>query len=947
MKHTLWLSCLGIASFATLLVLDVFFRNSSFELDDVSNLYISQATLDGISVGKRVSFYLKLLLFAGISIPLLTVGLRKMMDKHAITATQLRPFSLVSSLGIIFILVQQMGGESRAAISFSAAFFVYLLLLFLLERTLSSKWNIRNFFLIAQHPASFLLTIFVFLSLQFLFNSSEFMFVSGRSPFFLLHLLMAFSFFRLKQRTGYSFRKVFFFALPLCLLPLLVFFAVEIGIYQRITAERFVSVKWIFVLLEAATFGAFWLVIRKRKIPYSTQQLINYCIGFFAVLGTFLFVSYRPFFEQPTELFELANSANAQLKLFRFHELPLIDFMSSHLLSEQFYGIIYHFIFGYSGTLDFLAYEFMSLLIFGSITYFFLVRLFKSGGYVVLFLLAYPYLAAFINAHLIISVVLLHQSVRIIHAQTIRNYTVLFLLVPLLLAWRLDTGVAALTALIFFLPVYFYSTKTRFLFPPFFRALALALLLFSLVLTTIIAFKGANYILGNFTQALHYISANQAHGYSTVAIQFPQQFYSFHLLFPLIALAGIISASYLLRHTTKTDNEFSRNSFLSAIFLFLVYLANYQRGIVRHGFMEGNDSILSSLFFLAVILFILPFFTQFNSFQRFIGFFGLGFVTVFSLSYFPMNNSAAMVNTLLQAPPIRQLDTSLKQENFAGRMHKNAAFERETYADLHAFLDKHLSANQTFLDFSNTPMLYYYCQRNVPSYFCQNQQNTVDDYLQLEQLKRIPLADVPVVVFSNAPKTWFDATDGVPSEMRYYLLAQHIFKYYKPYGIIGKHSIWGLKTKKLTASSPVVPDTLVDIPQTLDYKKSAAILFKHFTQQNTNALHVLETATPHRIENGNYRCGIRPFIAKQQGIFLSLRFNQVQENERITIAIYHGQECIGKVDFLLHANEKNYMIPLSNHYRWHTQYATHVEISASPSSPIEVTRLYKDMRYEH
>lgn len=944
--HALWLNCLCIASFATFLILDVLYRANSSALSDFSTLYISQATLDNISVGNRVSLYLKLLGLAGISLPLLTIGLRKIVEKYSVTAKQLLPFSLLSLLGVNVVLVQQMGGESRVGINFSCAFFVYLLLLFLLQKKLSARWNSRNFFLIALHPASFLLTIFVLLSVQFLCNSSEFIFASGRSPFFLLHALTAFTLFQIKQRAGYSFRKVFFVALPLSLFPLLVFFAVEIGIYQRITANWFVSVKWIFILLSVGSCGVFWLFARMKKKRYSTQQLTNYIFGFFAVLGCVLFVSYRPFFEQPTELFELANSANAQLKLFRFHELPLIDFMSSHLLSEQFYGVIYHLIFGYSGSLDFLAYSFMYMLIFSAVVYFFLVKLFKSGTYAFLFLLVYPYLGAFINGHLIISVVLLHQSHRVIHAQTVRNYTVLFLLIPALLAWRLDTGVASLTALACFLPLYFYSTKTRFLFQPFFRALILVVVFFSLLFIGAIATSGMHYILGNITQALHYISANQAHGYSSVATQFTQQFYSFHLIFPLLALVGIVVGSYILRNVERTNNTFSRKGLLTAMFLFFVYLANYQRGIVRHGFMEGNDSIIAALFFLALTLFILSLFTQLTSSQRFIGFFGLGFFTVFFLSYFPVNTTAAMANELLQNPSIRKLDASLTRENFQGRISKNEAFERETYRELRIFLDKHLRATQTFLDFSNTPMLYYYCQRNVPSYFCQNQQNTIDDYLQLEQLKRAPLSDVPVVVFSNAPKTWFDATDGVPSEMRYYLLAQHIFKHYKPYGVIGNHSVWCLKSKPITASTPV-PDTLVNIPQTFDYKKAAPIVFKHFTLKNTKALRILETAKPHRMKNGHYHCAIRPFTARQEGVFLSLTFKDVHENERVNIAIYHHHQCIGKVDFTLQANEKNYMVPLSNHYFWHSRYATHLEILTSPSSPIKRTRLYKDLRYEH
>ena len=77
-----------------------------------------------------------------------------------------------------------------------------------------------------------------------------------------------------------------------------------------------------------------------------------------ALLGLITAVQYHPIFTQSSEMFELANNANAQLKLFQFHEIPFVDFLSSHVFSEQFYGIIYHTIFGYSNDLAFLTYAF-------------------------------------------------------------------------------------------------------------------------------------------------------------------------------------------------------------------------------------------------------------------------------------------------------------------------------------------------------------------------------------------------------------------------------------------------------------------------------------------------------------------------------------------------------------------------------------------------------------
>ena len=71
------------------------------------------------------------------------------------------------------------------------------------------------------------------------------------------------------------------------------------------------------------------------------------------------------------------------------------------------------------------------------------------------------------------------------------------------------------------------------------------------------------------------------------------------------------------------------------------------------------------------------------------------------------------------------------------RYQEDAIFARDNYLELKSFLDKNVPQPATFLDFSNTPMLYFYTQRNVPSYFNQYMQNTVDGYLQRENLKKL------------------------------------------------------------------------------------------------------------------------------------------------------------------------------------------------------------------
>ena len=111
-------------------------------------------------------------------------------------------------------------------------------------------------------------------------------------------------------------------------------------------------------------------------------------------------------------------------------------------------------------------------------------------------------------------------------------------------------------------------------------------------------------------------------------------------------------------------------------------------------------------------------------------------------------------------------------------------------------MDENLSEEQTFLDFSNNPMLYYYCQRSVPSYFCQSLQNTVTDFQQLSQLNKIDTSLVPIVIYQNIPRGWGDQTDDVPNNMRQYLIAEFIYQHYEPYTVINHKAIWTTKSFK-------------------------------------------------------------------------------------------------------------------------------------------------------
>ena len=143
-----------------------------------------------------------------------------------------------------------------------------------------------------------------------------------------------------------------------------------------------------------------------KTINISTLKSFTYFYVPSALLTFLLLIYYNPILEQPHELFELANPALSQMRLYSFGEIPFVDFLTSHMFSEQFYGILYHSLFGYAGSLDFLVYEFFHLVLFYFLIYYFLLKLLKSPFLALLFIISFPFLTNLFHVYLFFSILL-------------------------------------------------------------------------------------------------------------------------------------------------------------------------------------------------------------------------------------------------------------------------------------------------------------------------------------------------------------------------------------------------------------------------------------------------------------------------------------------------------------------------------------------------------------
>lgn len=249
------------------------------------------------------------------------------------------------------------------------------------------------------------------------------------------------------------------------------------------------------------------------------------------------------------------------------------------------------------------------------------------------------------------------------------------------------------------------------------------------------------------------------------------------------------------------------------------------------------------------------------------------------------------------------------------------AYKEANYGNLRQFMDQNLKADETFIDFSNNPMLYFYLERPVPSYFNQYMQNTITPYLQKENLKNNLIHKSPLVIFSSIPQLWFDNTDGVPNPLRYSIIAQYIYDNYLPLTIIDKRFLWGLKGRsfQLDSQPKTVPDSL-------------------FSPKNYNLGYY-----PLLIGKGKYKAGIKPgntnIISVSDTMpksFLWLKTNissgSVQNG---SVNFFSSTGIAGSYSFSLNKGKDiNYCIPLYVQYNFHRKKILKIEIVLSADCKI-------------
>lgn len=928
------------ALFIAVYLLLQIFKFPDFRIIDFSDFAFGEATSSNVSVGRRVAyFYNGIFVFAGLFsvIYFLFKFLIKRFNPKKIRFQI--PFAL-AGLGLMLSIVNVFGADSKNFTGIILVLFLFSLLISLFGRKQKVFKLLNTLVFVPIIIYSILLISGVF----YIISPDEGA-VEGSVLWFALSFLLVSSLFLLfESKWGQKFSLLIF--KPLVWVPTFAFLSTEIVIAIKYSGNPLIDYQIIFFILFGLICILSFFKFKRRPVKKQIHNLFSKQLVFGVLSMITVFSLYAPIVHYPVELFESANVANAQMRLFEFGEIPLVDFMSSHMLQEQWTGWIYHLIHGYSGDFSFIAYFFLNDLVFLLVLYFILKEILNDSLSPLLVIVCLPFLADLFNPALLFGVLPIFFLKRLLSNASTLNYLRLFGVVLFIILWKLDTGFACLVASSILLLILWITKQIEFKLKPILTSAGLSVLILLTGLGITFIIRSPEYILENINSALHYFRAGQSHGLSQITREINQDFYIHYFLLPLVAVILVIVTIIELRNQ-KDKIPFVQ---LTGVFFLLFFLGNFQRGLVRHSFMEKLDFYWSSFFFVGLIFLFIHWFAMNNRGKKIV-FLLVGNLSLFLIfKPFAIGERQMMIEQSISNPTHIGFKKHLVESRFKNRVEIDEKLQAE-YQEIVKYLKENLNEGETFYDFSNTPLLYYLAQKQQPSYFCQNLQNTVGDYLQFKQIETLKESNVPILVYQNEPLTFWDRTDNVDNTLRYYLIAEYLFRNYKPDSVIGTKWVW--------KESPINEDEdQADLKtyRFIDYGKSAGIWTSHLKEKNDVLGEEIELKLEKESHRNNFQVRLDSNIQKEvKAGFLQLEFELIsnmypEDKLNWTVHIFNDKNVVATSRFEGFENRLIYTLRLTNFYNWHRGNVDFIRIYPEGDSEermgLKSVRIIKDKRIE-
>jgi hypothetical protein len=903
-----------IPAFFALYFLSIWLPGQSFDLTIFRGDMIGIATLQNIDINARISLFYKAMLLLFVLFAMLGL-IFAFVTKNIKDKQVLKMLNTLAFIGISLLFLQLFLTPVGLSVSIIITLMFWLVLFALSGIKRKDKYLEFIWLIVLAFAVTFLFRfILINTGLDSFLNHIEIIYSLA------IALLMAIYLLIISKPDG-NINRIIKASAPLLLIPMLGFLSDEIYLILNQHGIFFLSASIFYVLILIILLLIAFLIYRRSIQSFHIKTYLSRFVYPVTLLGLVVFVLYSPIWEQTPEMFESANHANAVMQWLVFGKIPILETQTSHLLADYSFEFIYTFFNGYDASLSFYNYRFLHGVLVILSAYYFLGKVFDDYLFSFVFLLFFPFVTILLG-NMAISLVTPILFYRLYRHYSFKNLVVYLAFLVLLLFWRPDVGVANLIGGSMLLLIYFIGHREKYF--DLLKAIAIIIAVV-LIPTMIIIWAKDIDLFSHIHQSLDYFGAGQAHGYSEITRNIDRYYLFHYFVFPIITLGIAGYFGFMLFRHKKETSFFT----VAILFISIYYFANAQRGLVRHSLYEGSDMFFSSFIFLILGLLAVYLFKFKKSWLVFPVVIILLIVNFKFPDSFGNQNLLASENEVFVKPDILP-----KYNNKITRVIALPEEERsELYGDFKLFLDNNFEAGNTFLDFSNTPMLYFYTQRPVPSYFNQYMQNTVTGYLQDENIKMLQNYNVPIVVFSHKPTTWLDKTDGVFNTLRYFKISRYIYQNYKPYGTLNNYYLWikkGLEIKD--ASIDLNADfAFNEVKQKLKKFPHLLGLQKYESQKEVLKL------KPKGWKNNKMVYSIDEPLESDQ-TFLKLTVNSKSSNSLpLYIKYKRGKSTFFELSFTLFANEEaEYIVPLSWIYTWYLQKGNRLLLYSKDTSKIEI-----------
>ncbi len=544
--------------------------------------------------------------------------------------------------------------------------------------------------------------------------------------------------------------------------------------------RRLAAVTGAIWILGATAFASLAMHRGARLRPPRTLSLLGY--PSLVAVGALLKVHDHVRLLPTLDMFHKGEQVVPTQQLFDFGKVPFFDIRPVHTLSDMTYQFFYAAFAGTERPLDLLIWEGWAPSMIGMILlYFMLLSMTSPLSAVVVctclpaLSLIEPYYAPALLVPITLAAVLRRPT-----SWRWACFVVAWLAVGL---WRIDFGLAATAAAVGVAAVHSLRCGLGWLqaaWRPLLIGAAAATAIAGVL--AIVAERPTLSSLRLFfmTYLLRFATRTRpeiADGYSFAAA------FQYYVMPGIAMLAVVIFVSrYLFGSSTfRARRERLQSATLAVLAAFGLVMS--VRSLERHSLIEGYQPYV---FFLIVALFPLALLAAKKQRST-----ALGVLLV-----------VMVLRALITLPPFGFASGYVP---FANLGHEDEAFSfrkwepgdartivlETRHEKLVQFLTNNLDGDQTFFDFTNSPMLYALAGRRFPTYIIPNLEQTADTIqdltlVDLESLRSV--GELPFVIFKQG--THWDSSDGIANEIRSYRIAEWIYRHYHPLGTIDDYEVW-------------------------------------------------------------------------------------------------------------------------------------------------------------